>query len=114
MEMSVSPKSFDMPAETDIAWCPGCGNFPLLTIMKMALAELNIAPEQLVTVSGIGQAAKAPHYFKGNVFNGLRNLPLLWKPEMAMPMEKVETTLHIRFAGIRILRRSFTTTWCMD
>lgn len=71
METNTSPKSFDMPAETDIAWCPGCGNFPLLTIMKMALAELDIAPEKLVTVSGIGQAAKAPHYFKSNVFNGL-------------------------------------------
>lgn len=66
-----SPKTFDMPHETDIAWCPGCGNFPLLTILKMALAELNIPPEKLVTVSGIGQAAKAPHYFRGNVFNGL-------------------------------------------
>lgn len=65
------PKRFDMPHETDVAWCPGCGNFPLLTILKQALAELDLRPEEIVTVSGIGQAAKAPHYFRGHVFNGL-------------------------------------------
>lgn len=71
-----STKQFDMPHDTDIAWCPGCGNYPLLIILKMALAELGIAPENLVTVSGIGQAAKAPHYFRGHVFNGLHGRAL--------------------------------------
>jgi 2-oxoglutarate ferredoxin oxidoreductase subunit beta len=42
----------------------------------MALAELGIEPENLVTVSGIGQAAKAPHYFRGHVFNGLHGRAL--------------------------------------
>lgn len=75
--MPTNTQQYDMPHDTDIAWCPGCGNYPLLIILKMALAELGIPPEQLVTVSGIGQAAKAPHYFRGNVFNGLhgRSLP---------------------------------------
>ena len=61
----------------DVAWCPGCGNFPILNILKEALAELDIPPEGLVLVSGIGQAAKAPHYTKANVLNGLhgRTLP---------------------------------------
>ncbi len=69
-------KIFDVSRETDIAWCPGCGNFPLLTILKMALAELEIAPEKLVSVSGIGQAGKAPHYYRTNVFNGLHGRAL--------------------------------------
>lgn len=72
----MDPKTFDMPTGTDIAWCPGCGNFPLLTILKQALAELEIKPEETVTVSGIGQAAKAPHYFRGHVFNGLHGRAL--------------------------------------
>ncbi|MHA1994740.1 MAG: thiamine pyrophosphate-dependent enzyme [Candidatus Hodarchaeales archaeon] len=62
---------FDMPHETDVAWCPGCGNFSILKIVKQALTELNIKPEELVMASGIGQAAKTPHYLKNNVFNGL-------------------------------------------
>jgi 2-oxoglutarate ferredoxin oxidoreductase subunit beta len=60
-----------MPHETDVAWCPGCGNFGILKIVKQALAELDIKPEELVMASGIGQAAKTPHYLKNNVFNGL-------------------------------------------
>ena len=62
---------YDMPPETDIAWCPGCGNFGILKQVKQALAELEIKPENLVLASGIGQAAKTPHYLKTNVFNGL-------------------------------------------
>jgi len=61
---------FDM-GDIDIAWCPGCGNFSILKILKLALAELDIKPERLVLVSGIGQAAKIPHYFRTNFFNGL-------------------------------------------
>lgn len=61
---------FDM-GDIDIAWCPGCGNFSILKILKAALADLDIKPEKLVLVSGIGQAAKIPHYFRTNFFNGL-------------------------------------------
>jgi 2-oxoglutarate ferredoxin oxidoreductase subunit beta len=62
----------------DVAWCPGCGNFPILASLKQALAELEIRPKDLVIVSGIGQAAKLPHYLRTNVFNGLhgRSLPV--------------------------------------
>jgi 2-oxoglutarate ferredoxin oxidoreductase subunit beta len=69
-------KQFDMK-DVDIAWCPGCGNFAILTALKEALTEIDIKPENLVLVSGIGQAAKAPHYFRCNLFNGLhgRSLP---------------------------------------
>jgi len=69
-------KEYDLES-IDIAWCPGCGNFAILNSLKQALAELKISPQQLVIVSGIGQAAKIPQYFKTNYFNGLhgRTLP---------------------------------------
>jgi 2-oxoglutarate ferredoxin oxidoreductase subunit beta len=59
------------------AWCPGCGNFSILAAVKKALVELNLPPQKICFVSGIGQAPKLPHYTKGNVFNGLhgRTLP---------------------------------------
>jgi 2-oxoglutarate ferredoxin oxidoreductase subunit beta len=66
---------FDM-GEIDIAWCPGCGDYGILNVLKKTLAELNIAPENLVMVSGIGQAAKIPHYFRTNFFNGLHGRAL--------------------------------------
>ena len=60
------------------AWCPGCGNFPILKAVKEALMELGLAPHKVLLVSGIGQAAKLPHYLKCNTFNGLhgRALPV--------------------------------------
>ena len=51
---------------SDIAWCSGCGNFGILNVLKKALDELGIEPGKLVLVSGIGQAAKIPHYFRTN------------------------------------------------
>jgi 2-oxoglutarate ferredoxin oxidoreductase subunit beta len=66
---------FEM-GDIDVAWCPGCGNFGILNTLKKALAELEIAPKNLVLVSGIGQAAKIPHYFKTHIFNGLHGRAL--------------------------------------
>src|SRR3990170_3627934 len=60
------------------AWCPGCGNFPILKTFKDAVVELGIEPHRFTIVSGIGQAGKFPHYIKCNTFNGLhgRTLPV--------------------------------------
>jgi 2-oxoglutarate ferredoxin oxidoreductase subunit beta len=55
----------------ECAWCPGCGDFGILAALKQALAELNLLPHQVVISSGIGQAAKLPHYINVNGFNGL-------------------------------------------
>lgn len=55
----------------ECAWCPGCGDFAILQALKEILAELELQPHQVVMSSGIGQAAKTPHYIKLNGFNGL-------------------------------------------
>jgi len=65
----VSNTEFDRNIE--IHWCPGCGNFSALRIMKETLTELKIQSNKLVIVSGIGQAGKFPHFIKCNSFNGL-------------------------------------------
>jgi 2-oxoglutarate ferredoxin oxidoreductase subunit beta len=69
------------------AWCPGCGNFGILRAFKQALAELEIAPERLAAVSGIGQSGKFPHYLKCNTFNSLhgRTLPVATGIKLANP-----------------------------
>jgi 2-oxoglutarate ferredoxin oxidoreductase subunit beta len=72
----IDKKRYDLPANTDMAWCPGCGNFPILNIVKTALAELDLPPESVVICSGIGQAAKTPQYMRVNYFNGLHGRAL--------------------------------------
>jgi len=68
----------DYHSDDPIAWCPGCGNFSILEALKNALVELQKEPSEVVIVSGIGQAAKTPHYLRCNTFNGLhgRTLPV--------------------------------------
>ena len=68
----------DFHSDDPIAWCPGCGNFSILKALKKALTELQQQPNELVIVSGIGQAPKTPHYLRCNCFNGLhgRSLPV--------------------------------------
>ncbi|MFW9783122.1 MAG: thiamine pyrophosphate-dependent enzyme [Candidatus Heimdallarchaeota archaeon] len=57
--------------DIEIHWCPGCGNYIALRILKETLIELNLKPQDLVIVSGIGQAGKFPHFMKSQSFNGL-------------------------------------------
>lgn len=58
------------------AWCPGCGNFAILKTFREAAAEMGLEPHRLVVCSGIGQAAKFPHYIPCNTFNGLHGRAL--------------------------------------
>lgn len=59
-----------------IQWCPGCGNFGILTAMRRALVELGLEPSQVLMVSGIGQAGKFPHYLHSHVLNELHGRPI--------------------------------------
>ena len=66
-------------------WCPGCGNFGILNAVKESLADMEIAPEKILMVSGIGQAAKTPHFLRCNFFHGLhgRALPVATGAKLA-------------------------------
>lgn len=67
---------FDIDIENE--WCPGCGNFSILSAMKKAFISLDLDPENILIVSGIGQAGKTPNFMACNMFHGLhgRALPL--------------------------------------
>ncbi|MFA6281701.1 MAG: 2-oxoacid:ferredoxin oxidoreductase subunit beta [Candidatus Omnitrophota bacterium] len=66
----------DFKSNDEIAWCPGCGDFGILNALKKSLVKLGREPKDILLVSGIGQAAKLPHYIKCNCFNGLHGRAL--------------------------------------
>ena len=80
-------------ADRETAWCPGCGNFPLRTALSEALSEMDLKPEEVTMFTGIGQAAKMPHYIKVNGFNGLhgRSIP----PAVAMRVANHKMTVIV-------------------
>jgi len=85
--MKHEPLNLGAYGEFETTWCPGCGNFGILKALKQALVDMSLAPHQIIVVSGIGQAAKAPHYFRTNFFNGLhgRALPVATGIKLANP-----------------------------
>jgi 2-oxoglutarate ferredoxin oxidoreductase subunit beta len=70
----VARRDFDSSEEP--TWCRGCGNFGILNAVKMALAEQEIAPHEIVVFTGIGCGSKLPHYMTVNGFHGLHGRPL--------------------------------------
>ena len=58
--MAHDPSRFK--TEVFVDWCPGCGNYGILTALHWALSELGLEPHQVVLVSGIGCSGKTPHF----------------------------------------------------
>jgi 2-oxoglutarate ferredoxin oxidoreductase subunit beta len=67
------------------AWCPGCGDYSILSSVENALMNLGKKPHEVLIVSGIGQAAKLPHYINTNGFDCLhgRALPAAFGAKVA-------------------------------
>lgn len=59
-------------------WCPGCGDNGILAATQRLCRDEQLAPEKTVFVSGIGCAARFPHYMGTYGFHGLhgRALPV--------------------------------------
>jgi len=83
--MAVKPSDFKTDVFAD--WCPGCGDFGIMTALQMALAELGLQPHQVVIVSGIGCSGKEPHNIKTNGVHTLhgRTLPFATGIKVANP-----------------------------
>jgi 2-oxoglutarate/2-oxoacid ferredoxin oxidoreductase subunit beta len=52
----------DFASPTAIRWCPGCGDYSILTVMQGLLPGLGIPRENFVFVSGIGCSSRFPYY----------------------------------------------------
>ena len=83
----------DFASSDPITWCPGCGDFGILNAVKKALVKLGREPKDILLVSGIGQAAKLPHYIKCNCFNGLHGRAL--PPAAAAKIANRELTVLV-------------------
>lgn len=68
-------------------WCPGCGHHSVLAAVVKALAILNVAPETVALVSGIGCSSRIPAYTRTYGFHGVhgRSLPTATGVKIARP-----------------------------
>jgi 2-oxoglutarate ferredoxin oxidoreductase subunit beta len=56
------PTVKDFKGKADPDWCPGCGDFGVLSALKQALAELGLSPHEVMVISGIGCSSNLPGY----------------------------------------------------
>lgn len=61
----------DLQSPISPTWCPGCGNFSILTALKKALIELNLEAKDVVIVFGIGCSGNMADFIKTNGFHAL-------------------------------------------
>jgi 2-oxoglutarate/2-oxoacid ferredoxin oxidoreductase subunit beta len=52
----------DWSSDQEVRWCPGCGDYSILTAVQLLMPELDVRRENTVFVSGIGCAARFPYY----------------------------------------------------
>ena len=83
----VKLKPPEYKSEVKPIWCPGCGDFGVLSAFYKALSDLGISPEQAAIVSGIGCAGRFPAFVEAYGFHGVhgRALPLATGVKMARP-----------------------------
>lgn len=74
-------------SEIKPVWCPGCGDYAVLSAITKALAEMQISPEKVATISGIGCSSRIPAYLNTYGFHGVhgRSLPLAIGLKLSRP-----------------------------
>ena len=61
----------DWATDQEVRWCPGSGDYSILTAMRMLMPELEVDREKTVFVSGIGCAARFPYYMNTYGMHGI-------------------------------------------
>ncbi len=81
----------DYKSDVKPVWCPGCGDHGVLLALTKVLAEMQLAPEQVSVISGIGCSSRIPAYLKTYGFHGVhgRSLALATGLKVSRPDQTV-------------------------
>ena len=82
-----TPKPNDYKSSVKPTWCPGCGDFGLLSSLYQAMARLKLDPANTVVVSGIGCSSRLPFFVQTYGFQTAhgRVLPVAIGVKLANP-----------------------------
>lgn len=73
--MSATPEAKltvkDYKSDQEVRWCPGCGDYSILTQMQKVMADLGVEKSTTVFVSGIGCSSRFPYYMNTYGFHGI-------------------------------------------
>ncbi|MDM7916684.1 MAG: 2-oxoacid:ferredoxin oxidoreductase subunit beta [Candidatus Eisenbacteria bacterium] len=84
---TIPRKAADYKSSRKPVWCPGCGDYGVLTSIFSALAAVQLDPARTVVVSGIGCSSRMPGFINAYGFHGAhgRALPVAVGVKVANP-----------------------------
>lgn len=71
-----APTPKDYRSEIKPVWCPGCGDFSVLSAITKALADMALPRQDVAIVSGIGCSSRIPAYTTVYGFHGVHGRAL--------------------------------------
>lgn len=77
----------DLRSDVKPIWCPGCGDFGVLSSVMKTIIELKLDPSHVAVISGIGCSGRFPAFINTYGFHGVhgRALPLATGVKLANP-----------------------------
>jgi 2-oxoglutarate ferredoxin oxidoreductase subunit beta len=85
----------DFQSDQEVRWCPGCGDYGILTAVQFLLPEIGVRPEEMVFISGIGCAARLPYYMNTYGVHGIHGRA----PAIATGVALARPDLHVWVIG---------------
>jgi len=85
----LTKKDFQSPQE--VKWCPGCGDYGILSQVQNVLPKLGIPREKIVFVSGIGCSSRFPYYLNTYGIHGIHGRA----PAIAMGLKCARPDLSV-------------------
>ena len=68
-EVKLTKKDFS--SDQDIRWCPGCGDYAILSQVQKVFPDLGIPKHKFLVVSGIGCSSRFPYYMNCYGFHSI-------------------------------------------
>ncbi len=81
----------DWSSDQEVRWCPGCGDYSILTAVQLLMPELGAKREDTVFVSGIGCSSRFPYYMNTYGIHSIHGRV----PALATGLAVVRPDLHV-------------------
>jgi 2-oxoglutarate ferredoxin oxidoreductase subunit beta len=81
----------DFQSDQETRWCPGCGDYAVLSAVQQFMPELGIPPERIVFITGIGCAGRFAYYMDTYGMHGIHGRA----PALATGLATVREDLSI-------------------
>ncbi len=84
-------KKDDFKSDQTVRWCPGCGDYAILSAIQATMPKMGVPKEKMVFISGIGCSSRFPYYMNTYGFHTIHGRA----PSIATGLKIVQPDLQI-------------------